>query len=297
MCGISNSFNSEKCHNCGKYFDQIPGYFESLQMDIEISDYLIKFYYKTLKRDIKTDSTSERLDHVDEYERPKITDLSLVMQRKGPYLEFKYENKIKSLKISFNQAKGIEKFLEIPQNYIISPDENCGYDLNLDHNENCPECNKSARTISKKVYDNILNKKKTKSLEIVKKKENKKKTEKKIIESIGPGKVSNINISLKQNQFRREAKQADILYKSYITGGVSRLDKINGRFLAMQTLKLDVLIEQNNNIIELLQIIAHKIEQNNNSALSLPICPKCGSKHLPEAQNCQKCDAAMVKPS
>lgn len=72
--------------------------------------------------------------------------------------------------------------------------------------------------------------------------------------------------------YKEDAKKADKVYKAYITGGISRLDKVNGRFLASQLIKLEVLnqqnkriisqnneiIEQNNEIIELLREIARK---------------------------------------
>ena len=62
----------------------------------------------------------------------------------------------------------------------------------------------------------------------------------------------------KQNEYMIEAKLADSVYKSYITDGVSRIEKINGRFLASQNMKLDILIEQNTKIIQLLEEIAKK---------------------------------------
>lgn len=65
--------------------------------------------------------------------------------------------------------------------------------------------------------------------------------------------------------YHAEAKQADEVYKSFVTGGISRLDKINGRFLTAQLIKLDILSQQNNRIIhqndeiiELLKKIAEK---------------------------------------
>lgn len=62
----------------------------------------------------------------------------------------------------------------------------------------------------------------------------------------------------KKPEYRLEAKLADTAYKSYVTDGVSRLEKVNGRFLASQTVKLDMIIEQNNQIINLLEEIAKK---------------------------------------
>ena len=50
--------------------------------------------------------------------------------------------------------------------------------------------------------------------------------------------------------YNTEAKQADKVYKAFITNGVSRIEKVNGRFLASQLIKLDVLNQQNNRIIE-----------------------------------------------
>lgn len=72
-------------------------------------------------------------------------------------------------------------------------------------------------------------------------------------------------VNQKISQYKHEANLADKVYKSYVTNGISRLDKVNGRFLAAQTIKLDVLIEQNkqlisqnNTIIELLEKIYEK---------------------------------------
>ena len=56
-------------------------------------------------------------------------------------------------------------------------------------------------------------------------------------------------INKKISEYSQEAKLADKVYKSYITDGISRLDKVNGRFLATQTIKLDVLIDQNKQLI------------------------------------------------
>lgn len=72
--------------------------------------------------------------------------------------------------------------------------------------------------------------------------------------------------------YKEDAKKADKVYKAYITGGISRLEKVNGRFLASQLIKLEIInqqnsriisqndevIEQNNEIIELLREIAKK---------------------------------------
>ena len=72
-------------------------------------------------------------------------------------------------------------------------------------------------------------------------------------------------VNQKISEYSHEAKLADRVYKSYVTNGISRLDKVNGRFLASQTIKLDVLIEQNkqliqqnDKIIELLEKISEK---------------------------------------
>lgn len=50
--------------------------------------------------------------------------------------------------------------------------------------------------------------------------------------------------------YKEDAKKADIVYKSYITDGISRIEKVNGRFLASQLVKLDILSQQNNQIIK-----------------------------------------------
>ncbi|WP_299522815.1 zinc ribbon domain-containing protein [uncultured Methanobrevibacter sp.] len=51
-------------------------------------------------------------------------------------------------------------------------------------------------------------------------------------------------------QFKEDAKKADKVYRAYVTSGISRLEKINGRFLASQLIKLDILNKQNKRIIE-----------------------------------------------
>lgn len=88
-----------------------------------------------------------------------------------------------------------------------------------------------------------------------------------IIPTVDPD-VGSLDVQLvnkKTSQYKQEAELADKVYKSYVTNGISRLDKVNGRFLAAQTIKLDVLIEQNkqliqqnNTIIELLEKISEK---------------------------------------
>lgn len=50
--------------------------------------------------------------------------------------------------------------------------------------------------------------------------------------------------------YHTEARQADKVYRSFVTDGVSRVDKVNGRFLASQLIKLDILSQQNNRIIQ-----------------------------------------------
>ena len=57
-------------------------------------------------------------------------------------------------------------------------------------------------------------------------------------------------VNQKISEYSHEAKLADRVYKSYVTNGISRLDKVNGRFLASQTVKLDILIEQNKQLIQ-----------------------------------------------
>ena len=66
-------------------------------------------------------------------------------------------------------------------------------------------------------------------------------------------------IDNKKSDFQLEAKLADKVYKAYVTDGVSRLEKVNGRFMASQSVKLDMLIEQNDTIISLLKEINEKL--------------------------------------
>ena len=62
----------------------------------------------------------------------------------------------------------------------------------------------------------------------------------------------------KTKDYSIEVKYADQLYKAYVSDGISRIDKVNGRFLAAQNLKLDTIIEQNEIIIELLEKLVEK---------------------------------------
>lgn len=62
----------------------------------------------------------------------------------------------------------------------------------------------------------------------------------------------------KTGDYARDLRIAEELYKIYDKNGVARLDNVNGRFLASQTRKMDILIEQNNRIISLLEKIANK---------------------------------------
>ncbi|WP_323735869.1 zinc ribbon domain-containing protein [Methanosphaera sp. ISO3-F5] len=62
----------------------------------------------------------------------------------------------------------------------------------------------------------------------------------------------------KQQEYSIESKLADKVYDAYVTDGISRIDKVNGRFMAAQNMKLDMIIEQNNKIINLLEQIANK---------------------------------------
>lgn len=88
-----------------------------------------------------------------------------------------------------------------------------------------------------------------------------------LIPSVDPekGSLDTQLVNRKISEYSHEAQLADKVYKSYVTNGISRLDKVNGRFLASQTIKLDVLIEQNkelinqnNKIIKLLEKISEK---------------------------------------
>jgi hypothetical protein len=92
-------------------------------------------------------------------------------------------------------------------------------------------------------------------------------------------------IEERREEYVREAKLADKVYKSYITDGVSRLEKINGRFLASLSIKTDILIEQNNRIIQLLEL------QTNGNKLETSFCPECGTENEITIKNCKECGA------
>ncbi|WP_292745980.1 hypothetical protein [Methanobrevibacter sp.] len=70
-------------------------------------------------------------------------------------------------------------------------------------------------------------------------------------------------VNRKISEYQHEAKLADSVYKVYVTNGISRLDKINGRFLATQTVKLDIIIEQNQQLIKQNRTIIELLEKLN----------------------------------
>ena len=90
-------------------------------------------------------------------------------------------------------------------------------------------------------------------------------------------------IEERKAEYITEAKLADEVYKAYVTDGLSRLEKVNGRFLASQSIKTDIMIEQNNRIIELLEILANKEENK----LPMVYCPECGTPNT--KQYCEDC--------
>ena len=92
-------------------------------------------------------------------------------------------------------------------------------------------------------------------------------------------------------EYITEAKLSDQVYKAYITDGISRLDKVNGRFLASLSIKTDILIEQNNRIIELLEI---QVNKGDNQLLK-SFCPECGAENRNKAEYCVKCGVKMQK--
>ncbi|AEG18819.1 zinc ribbon domain-containing protein [Methanobacterium paludis] len=92
-------------------------------------------------------------------------------------------------------------------------------------------------------------------------------------------------IEERKAEYVTEAKLADEVYKAYVTDGISRLDKVNGRFLASQSVKTDILIEQNNQIIKLLEIIVNK----GNNGLPMTFCSECGTQNNNAAKYCEKC--------
>ena len=72
-----------------------------------------------------------------------------------------------------------------------------------------------------------------------------------------------INMKPKRRYYRtgdyaRDLKIAEELYQIYDKNEAVRFDNVNGRLLASQTRKIDLLIEQNNRIIGLLEKIANK---------------------------------------
>lgn len=95
-------------------------------------------------------------------------------------------------------------------------------------------------------------------------------------------------IEKRREEYVREARLADKIYKAYITDGISRLEKVNGRFLASLSIKADVLIEQNNRIIELLEM---QIRGENNLVPS--VCPECGTKNENNGDFCMNCGVKL----
>jgi len=95
-------------------------------------------------------------------------------------------------------------------------------------------------------------------------------------------------IEKRKAEYETEAKLADQVYKAYVTDGLSRLEKVNGRFLASLSIKNDILIEQNNRIIELLEI---QVNKGNN--LPMIFCPECGTQNNNTAQYCTDCGSKI----
>jgi len=93
-------------------------------------------------------------------------------------------------------------------------------------------------------------------------------------------------IEKRREEYIREAKLADKVYKAYVTDGISRLEKVNGRFLASQSIKTDILIEQNNRIIELLELM---VNNGNNNLPVVAFCPECGTENDSHAEFCSEC--------
>lgn len=116
---------------------------------------------------------------------------------------------------------------------------NCG---KIFKGEKCPKCG----TYPKSIEEINMEKEEMK----IKKEEREQKYQNKIDER---GKI-NEDYGFTDDEIFRiyhiESKQADKVYKAFVTGGVSRLEKVNGRFLASQLRKLDVLSQQNNRIIQ-----------------------------------------------
>ncbi len=96
-----------------------------------------------------------------------------------------------------------------------------------------------------------------------------------------------IFIEERRDEYIREAKLADKVYKAYISDGVSRLEKVNGRFLASLSIKADILIEQNNRIIQLLEL------QTNDSHPQTSFCPECGTENEPTLKYCKGCSSKI----
>lgn len=104
----------------------------------------------------------------------------------------------------------------------------------------------------------------------------------------------------KKNDYLIEAKLADGVYKSYITDGISRIEKVNGRFMAAQNMKLDLLIEQNTRIIQLLEKIAGEDNETNSmdniSLLGSTINKNNKVDYIDEEIiNCPSCDYVVKK--
>lgn len=92
-------------------------------------------------------------------------------------------------------------------------------------------------------------------------------------------------IEKRRDEYITEAKLADEVYKAYVTDGLSRIEKVNGRFLASQSIKTDILIEQNNRIIALLEKILNKGNEN----LPMAFCSECGTQNNDESKFCINC--------
>lgn len=101
---------------------------------------------------------------------------------------------------------------------------NCGYkDYNEDNNF-CIECGSRLRNMVKKPKSNI----------------------------------TKHNQKIKTDDYIRDARIAEELYKVYDKNIISSLDNADAYLLASQIQKIDVLIEQNSRILDLLENITNK---------------------------------------
>ena len=145
ICGHINSFNSQRCDNCGRCFDVGLDYLDSPLNDIEITPKVLRIYNKE----------DEKLTDVYQYDLDKIRDFSILREKSMHKIRFNYENSTIIIEITYKQATNLEKILEISPEIFTCPNPKCSFNKLLDETEECPKCGKLSINIDSDSYNRL----------------------------------------------------------------------------------------------------------------------------------------------